>query len=329
MSKTEIMNKLTRAWGKAELTLKKHSPEILMVGGVIIGVAATVSACKATLKVHEVLDEAKENIDAVHNCLEDPEMSEKYTQEDGKKDLAIIYAQTGLKFAKLYGPAILLGATSVGCIFASNNIIRKRNIALAAAYATVDKGFKEYRGRVVERFGKELDRELRYNIKSKEIQEVTVDENGEEKVETKTVEVCDVKTAKYGKYAVIFDEYCKGWRKDAEMNKYYLLQQQNFANEKLQAQGYLFLNNVYDLLGIDRTKEGQVVGWIYDPHDPLRQNYIDFGIFDIHNESARDFVNGRERSIILDLDPDGIVEDRERGIILDLDPDGVVMEMMK
>lgn len=307
MSKNEVMNTITRTVSKVGLTLKKYSPEILMVTGVALGVGAAVSACRATLKAQTVVEEHKENVEAIHELMDDPEISDEYSAEDAKKALTITYAQTGLKFAKLYAPALALGAASVTCVFASNNIIHKRNVALAAAYATVDKGFKEYRGRVIDRFGKELDRELRFNIKPKEVKEINVDEKGEETVETKTVDVCDVKTSKYGKYAIIFDEYCKGWVKDAEMNKYFLIQQQNYANEKLQQQGYLFLNDIHDMLGIDRTKEGQVVGWVYDPHDPLRQNYVDFGIFDIHNESARDFVNGRERSIILDIDPDGIV----------------------
>ena len=186
---------------------------------------------------------------------------------------------------------------------ASNNILRKRNIALAAAYATVDTSFKEYRNRVIDRFGKELDRELKYNIKSKEIEETVVDDKGKEKTVKKTIEVADPNT--YSDYARFFDDGCIGWDKDAEYNLMFLKQQQNYANEMLKSKGHLFLNEVYDMLGIPRTKAGQVVGWIYDEKNPVGDNFVDFGLYDMHREAVRDFVNGYERTILLDFNVDG------------------------
>ena len=231
-------------------------------------------------------------------------MADKYTEEDSKKDLAIVYAQTGLQFVKLYGPSVALGIVSLGCILTSNNILRKRNVALAAAYATVDKGFKEYRNRVVERFGKELDKELRFGIKAKEVEEIVVNEKGEEEVVKKTVNVADDPN-EYSDYARIFDCGCSGWTKDPELNLYYLKQQQNYANDRLKAEKYLFLNDVYKMLGFPATKAGQVVGWVYDEENPVGDNFVDFGIYNINSGKARDFVNGYERSIVLDFNVDG------------------------
>lgn len=302
-----ITKNMTRALNRAGLKLQKYSPEILMVAGTAGVVTSGVMACRATLKVTEVLDEAKKNIDTIHEVMETPEMKEKYTEEDGKKDLALVYVQTGVKLAKLYGPAIALGAVSIGCMVGSNNILRKRNVALAAAYATVDRGFKEYRGRVIERFGKDLDRELRYNIKAKEIEAVSVDEDGTETTVTKTVEVMDPNH--YSPYAIVFDDGNTGWDKDPELTKFFLIQQQNYANERLQSRGHLFLNEVYDMLGAKRTKAGAQVGWVYDEKHPVGDNFVDFGIFDIHNPKARDFVNGDERVIILDFNVDGVILD--------------------
>lgn len=307
MKKLGVTKNMTRALNRAGLKLQKYSPEILMVAGVAGVVTSGVMACKATLKVTEVLDEAKKNIDTIHEVMETPEMKEKYTEEDGKKDLALVYVQTGVKLAKLYGPAIVLGAVSVGCMVGSNNILRKRNVALAAAYATVDRGFKEYRGRVIERFGKDLDRELRYNIKAKEIEAVSVNEDGTETTVTKTVEVMDPNH--YSPYAIVFDDGNTGWDKDPELTKFFLIQQQNYANERLQSRGHLFLNEVYDMLGAKRTKAGAQVGWVYDEKHPVGDNFVDFGIFDIHNPKARDFVNGDERVIILDFNVDGVILD--------------------
>lgn len=308
MKNFAIVNTISRSAHKAGLKFKKHSPEIMVVAGVVGVVTSTVMACKATTKVNDILEETKKQVDDVHNVLESENVpAEEYTNEDAKKDLAIIYTQTGVKLIKLYGPAVLVGALSITGILASHRILKKRNVALTAAYATIDRSFKEYRGRVVERFGKELDRELRYNIKAQKIEEVTVDKDGKETVEKKTVNVVDPNM--YSDYARIFDNGSTGWTKDPEYNLMFLKNQQNYANDKLKAQGYLFLNDVYDMLGIPRTKAGQIVGWVYDPDNTVGDNFVDFGIYDIYNEKACDFVNGRERSIVLDFNVDGNILD--------------------
>lgn len=305
MKKTEIATKLSRSFHKVGFQLKKHSPEILIAAGVVGTVTSAVMACKATLKVNEIVDETKRTLDTVHESMEKgcTPAGQDYSEEDGKKDLTLVYTQTAVKFVKLYGPSVALGALSITAIVKSHNILTKRNAALAAAYATVDKGFKEYRGRVIERFGKELDRELKYNIKAKEIEEKIIDENGEEKIVKKTISVADPN--EHSDYARFFDDGCTGWSKDPEYNLTFLKMQQAFANERLKREGYLFLNDVYEMLGIPRTKAGNVVGWIYDETHPVGDNFVDFGIYDLYNEKARDFVNGYERVILLDFNVDG------------------------
>ena len=307
MNMNSIMTTLTRSLSRSGLKLKKHSPEILLVAGIVGAVTSAVMACKATLKANDIVEESKTQIDTIHEVSENPEMAEKYSEEDKKKDLAIVYTQTAVKFIKLYGPSVLLGVASLGCMVGSNRILNKRNVALAAAYATVDKGFKEYRGRVIERFGKELDKELRYNIKAQEFEKVTVDDNGNETVTTETVDVADPNH--YSPYAIVFDDGNTGWDKDPELTKFFLIQQQNYANDLLKSRGHLFLNEVYDMLGAKRTKAGAQVGWVYDEKNASGDNFVDFGIFDINNPKARDFVNGYERVIILDFNVDGVILD--------------------
>ena len=309
MNIVEIMNKLSRSFNRTGLKLKKYSPEILVTVGVAGVVTGAIMACKATTKASAILDEAKERIDSIKEVAAAPEMKDKYTEEDYKKDMAIVYTQTGVDLAKTYGPAILVGAASIGCIFASVGIMHKRNVALAAAYATVDKGFKEYRGRVVERFGKELDRELKYNIKAKEIEEIKKNEDGTEEIVKTTIHTADINEV--SEYARYFDEYCVGWEKDPEVNLYYVRTQQAYANDLLKARGHLFLNEVYDMFGIPRTKAGAQVGWVYSEKTPgiYNDDYVDFGIYDITKESNRDFVNGRERSILLEFNVDGYILD--------------------
>lgn len=308
MKVKEIINSVSYNAHRIGFKIKKASPEIMVVAGVVGVVTSTVMACKATTKVNDILEETRKQVDDVHNVLDsDIITEEEYNNDDAKKDLAIIYTQTGVKLIKLYAPSVIVGALSITGILASHKILKKRNVALTAAYATIDRSFKEYRGRVVERFGKELDRELRYNIKAQEIEEKTVDKDGNETIEKKTISVVDPNM--YSDYARIFDNGSMGWTKDPEYNLMFLKLQQNQANDRLRAQGYLFLNDVYDMLGIPRTKAGQIVGWIYDEENPVGDNFVDFGIYDIYNEKACDFVNGRERSIVLDFNVDGNILD--------------------
>lgn len=303
--KTEIMTKATRLFNRAGLQIKKHSPEILMVAGIAGTVASTVLACKATTKVSAILEETKETTDIIHEGMENGNVNgREYTEEDGKKDLTIVYAQTGIKLAKLYAPAVVLGALSITSIVAGHNILKKRNIALAAAYAVVDKGFKNYRKNVIDRFGEELDKELRYNIKAKEVEVETTDEKGNKNTKKEVIQVTEGLDG-VSEYARFFDSGNTGWEKDAEYNLMFLRRQQEYANELLRSKGYLFLNTVYDMLGIPQSKAGQVVGWVYDEKNKKGDNYVDFGIYNMNREANRDFVNGYEPTILLDFNVDG------------------------
>lgn len=301
--KNDVMASVSRSLHKVSFKFKKHSPEILVVTGVVGIIASTVMACKATTKVSDIVDDAKETIDTIHDSVGKglhTSDGEEYTQEVANKDLVIVYAQTGWKLAKLYGPSVALGVASIGCMIGSNHILRKRNIALAAAFKAVDTSFKEYRDRVIDRFGKEMDRELRFGIKAKEIEEKVVDENGNETTVTKTVEVADPNVA-HSIYSIVWCEGNTGWTRNAELNKVFLIQTQNAANDKLRLNGILTLNEVYDMLGVQRTAYGQIAGWVYTEDDSIGDGFVDFGIFNTDDPKACDFVNGYEKSIILDF----------------------------
>lgn len=309
----KLTENVGKAFGKTKLSIKKHSPEILMIGGAIGVVSSAIMACRATTKLSKVMAEHDQNVKQIHHVANNPDVlpaNKTYTKEDAKKDIAITYTQTGLKLVKLYAPSVILGALSLTCMITSNNILRQRNAGLAAAYAVVDGGFKSYRKNVVERFGEEVDKELKYNIKAKEIETVEVDKNGKEKTVKKTENVASP-IDQYSGYARFFTAGCENWQKDAEHNLWFLKQQQNYANEKLRAQGYLFLNDVYDMLGIPRSKAGQFVGWIYDDKNPNHKgnNFVDFGIYNLNIEANGDFVNGYEPTIILDFNVDGPIYD--------------------
>lgn len=311
-NKTEILKSVNGVTSKAVMKLKKHSPEILVVAGIAGTVVSAVLACKATTKVAEILDETKGTLDTIHEGMETGAINgQEYTNEDGKKDTVVVYAQTGMKLAKLYGPAIILGTLSITSILASNNILRKRNVALGAAYAAIDKSFKEYRGRVIERFGEQVDTELKYGIKAKKFEEIEVDpETGKEKKVKKTVMVADPNLQ--SDYAVYFDSKSRNYETNPDYNRMFLKAQQAFANDKLQTRGHLFLNEVLDDLDLPRTPAGQIVGWTKDGPD----GYVNFRIVEVERETE----DGRhEPALLLDFNVEGNIWERCNQSPSDLD----------
>ena len=304
--KQEIINKATRLLSSTQYQVKKHSPEILMVAGIAGTIVGTVLACKATTKVSEIIEEKNKNVEDVHTCLEDN--TKEYTEEDSKKDLTIIYAQTGVKLFKLYAPAIGVMALSFASIIAGHKVLKKRNIAIAAAYAAIDKGFKQYRKNVIEEFGEGVDQQMRFGLKSKEIKKK--DKDGKTVKETEYYIDPDANPLdNISEYARFFDAASSNFAKDPEYNMMFLRRQQDYANEMLKSRGHLFLNEVYDLLDIPRSKAGQVVGWVYDKNGNTKgDNYVDFGLYR-NDQGTRRFVNGLEYNILLDFNVDGVIYD--------------------
>lgn len=303
MKTTGIANKVSSTFSKVSLRVKKHSPEILVIAGVVGVVASGVMACVATTKVNKVVDKAKDDIDRIHTSVENgvTPKGKSYSVKDSHRDLTITYIQTGVNFAKLYGPSIILGSLSITSILTSNNILRKRNVALMAAYTAVDKSFKEYRGRVIEKFGEEIDKELKYGIKAKEVTETVIGEDNKEKKVKKTVGV--VNPNEISEYAIVFDETCASYDSTPDYNRMFLNSQQQWANDKLKANKHLFLNEIYDELGVKRTPAGSVVGWVYNPDEPNGDNFVEFIIHQTYKEKDGDLVP----VTIVDFNVDGVI----------------------
>lgn len=289
-----IPNALSAKVARQVLQSRKHSPTFLFAAGVTGVTCSTVLACRATLKLEDVLTRAQHDL-AIAKELE----HEDYSDQDRKKDTAIIYVRSAVAVGTLYAPAVLVGAASISALTASHAILSRRNVALTAAYAALEKGFSEYRERVIEKYGEEEDRKLRY-----EMETVIVDDD-------KGVAKPVLRAAPGAEsiYARFFDPFSKSWSKEPEYNLLFLKAQQNYANDLLRSRGHVFLNEVYDMLGIERSQAGQVVGWVISKNSNRGDNFIDFGIFDGDN-SSRDFVNGREGSILLDFNVDGVIWDK-------------------
>lgn len=304
-----LSTKFITTFGRTGLRLQKYSPEILLGVGIVGAVAATVLACKSTLKVEEIVTETKETLKKIDHVYENQDEVEnssgKYSQEDYLKDKAIVYVQTGVKFAKLYGPALGLGALSIGSILASHGIMQRRNVALIAAYNIVADGFSKYRQNVVDELGPEADKKYRFGATQEEITEEVIDEKGNKTTVKKKVSVVG-DSALVSDYARFFDESSVEWQSEPWQNLYFLKVQEKYFNDLLRMRGHVFLNEVYDALGLPRSRAGAIVGWVYRT-DGKNDGFIDFDLYNVHNSAKRDFVNGYSKSILLDFNVDGII----------------------
>ena len=291
---------LRKSFKKAQLTVRKHSPEILMVAGVIGTVAGAVMACKETLELEDVLDECKQE---KMELEEQYAMCEEYSEDALKKDQVKLTIKQAAKIVKLYAPSVIMEATSIGVIFASNDIMRKRNASMAAAYATLNSMYKRYRQNVIESYGEEVDKDMRFGVKHEKVTEI--DEDGNKvKIDARIVDLDNTALA-ISDYSRFFQAGCKGF--DASSGRYnllYLKGIQAMFNNKLIADGYVMLNDVYRELGFDTIPEGWSIGWVYDEANPIGDNYIDFGLYEARNKNQR-AVNDWEPVILMDFNVDG------------------------
>lgn len=293
-----VMNAITSKMGRNVLVAQKHSPAILFGAGVIGVVATVVLASKATLRLDAVLDKAEEGKE-ISNKLHARGLKE-YTDNDYKKDQIVIHSRLAMDLIKLYGPSVLVGLASIAALTGSHVVLNRRYLGVTAAYAALEKGYNEYRRRVTEEYGADKDRQLRYGLVDKDIVEET-----EEGSVVKTVKGLNGKDVSI--YARFFDQHSTSWSKEWGYNQIFLQCQQNYANDLLRARGHVFLNEVYDMLGLPRSREGAVVGWV---QSDCGDGFIDFGVFTGDLFTGMRFVNGNDRSILLDFNVDGIIYDK-------------------
>ena len=239
-------------------------------------------------------------MDQIHEATEVATV-EEYSARDAQIDTVKTYVQTGASFAKIYAPAIIFGAVSLTCILASHGIMRKRNVALAATLATVRTAFDEYRGRVVRDLGKEMDNHFLYDTVEEVVErEVTDPETGKTKKKKEKVQVPTKPTA----YSRFFED-SNDFQKDGGSNFLFIKSQLNTAQRHLIKDGYLFLNDVYKLLGLPITQAGQSAGWIYD-YDNRESTMIYFKGFEdegyaTFSSDVIDLLNNRTNSILIDF----------------------------
>ena len=311
--KTSFLNKVTGMASTAICAVKKNSPTLLIIGGVVTAIGSGVGLVVATTKLSPVVEEAKRNLDTIHKCTENPEHKEDYTERDIKHDTTIVYAKAAKEVVKLYSIPVSLGVLSLVSFLSSYGILKKRNAAVTAAYVALDEGYKQYKARIISRFGEDVERRIRYGLKVEEIEEEIIDENGEKKTVKKTVEVPDdsdpsVVVTDEGVFTVrgdtkpsifarYFDASSDYYENDPEYNKKLIMDTEDYFNRVFPYKKQFFMNEIYEKLGLPKSREGQTHGYKYDPNGGDHQ--ISFGLFDIYKPDNRDFVNGYTPVVLL------------------------------
>lgn len=292
--KFRLPNAVTTTVARTSLKAQKNAPQLLFAGGIVLGVATVVTACKATLGVEKTLDEHRQHV----------EWAKSRDDVDERKEVIHAYAVTTRKLVRAYAPAVVLGVGSVACLTQSHRILTSRNAALTASYAAVDKAFAQYRERVASHVGEEVEREI-FRAVEEETEEVPKkDGSGTKTVKTKK------STGGGSGYARLFEENNKNWDSNPDYRVAFLRLKQNQLNDMLNARGHLFLNEAYDELGLPRCEAGQAVGWLRGDHPDSKDGYIDFGIFtDKSMEKFYNFAAGFE-PIWLDFNVDGTIMDK-------------------
>lgn len=276
-----------------KLIFQRNLPEIMEGVGIAFGILATIKACEATLHVEEELDRIQRHTEAIKEVPEEEGINTK-------KELTKAYIKGAGRIARLYAPAVALGAASIGSVLYGHHIIKKENIALAALAESLDKTHKAYRKKVADKIGEEAERELCHNLSREDVEYIEETEDGKEKKKSK--KNAPVVGDDLGSpYARKFDDKCINWKRSPERNLYFLRMMQSEANDMLHSRGYLFLNEVYDLLGFPITKDGQLVGWIRGGND------VDFGIYTVFGRENNDFTNGYSPVALLDFNVDGVI----------------------
>lgn len=293
-----------RAMGRTKILAIKHAPAIMTYGGIVVTGVGIYLFCRASMRFGEVRDEHERQTELIQEDLETGKLSER----DAKSDIFAERRDYCWELVKLYGPAASTTVTGMLLIMGGHHMISKRSAAISAAYKALEEGYNQYRSRVREDLGPDYDRKYLYGLKE-ETTEITVkgSDGEEKKLETTVYKPGDTDIiANHSPYARFFDEFSTQWTRNPEYNLMFLNAQQNYANDKLHAVGHLFLNEVYEMLGLPHTKAGSVVGWVMNKGG---DNCVDFGIYDLHDQIKRAFVNGFEPSILLDFNVDGVIYD--------------------
>lgn len=304
-------DKMTRMFHKVAFRFKDHLPQILIGTGIVTGGATVYFACRGTVKTIPAYAEANEKIENIAAQEQQAEENGLAIDADSVKQAkAEAYGLVIKETLKNFAPAVAFGTVSVTCVLAGAHILHRRNVAWAAAYATMSESFTSYRKNIAEKYGEDADKEAYHNVK----RECEIDEETGEVTEKISV----TPGSGYGRF---FDEVCgaNDWSRDPVYNYLFLRARQDEANRKLRTDGYLFLNDLYKMLGIDPSIDGQLVGWVYDENSKNGDTFVQIDVVAYDENSNAYMVN------VGDDMPDALTD----GMYIDFNVQGPIVHELR
>ncbi len=216
----------------SKLFLKRNASTILTsIGGVGV-VVTSVMAVKATPKAVALLEQAKD------------EKGEKLTKIETVKVAGPSYI-----------PAIIMGASTLACIFGANALNKRQQAALTSAYALVNSSYKDYKKKVKELYGAEADDQVKESI-------------AKDKYEETDISVQPEKQLFYDEFS---GRYFESTVEEVQRAEYHI-------NRDLSMRDYATLNELYGYFGLDPIDSGDELGWSTGMNfDYYWQSWLDFG----------------------------------------------------
>lgn len=281
----KLLNMVRGTIGRVKFQAIDKAPVIGIVSGTIFFGLSLYSMYKATRKVDGILEEhnaALDELKNIQNIIESDDVPDEYanvTVEDIKSRRGKVYRKTGMKMAVTFAMTFVFGAASLGSFYFSAKELNGRYVGACAALGAVAKDKEHLEKQILDKYGADELAALKKASKDEEIVETHKDENGKEVVDK-------IVSPNYDAYARLFDSTCPDFEKDPESNLTFLNAKRDWAEYLLRTRGRLFLNEVYDMLNMPRTDEGQVMGWTYDKKKQGNPDHllVSFGLHDKRNE---------------------------------------------
>lgn len=295
--KFQIPTALSTRLARTALVAQKQNPKVLFYGGLVLMSGTVVSACRGTMRLESTLDDIRQDradLDRIEEVFPG-----KYTNREIQSMNLHLTIRGLARVAKLYLPSIALGVAAVGCLTSSHNQLTRRNAGLSAALAATERALDSYRNRVRESYGEEKELDLWRGTKTENVP-VLDDEGRETKSRRK------IKTGGgHSPYARIWGkDTTDEWDPEESYNFAKLRHVQQWGTMQLERKGHLFLNEIFDELGLSRTSAGAVVGWL-SKDEGGTDGFVDLGVMNRQDGEFLDFVTGREEHVMLDFNVDG------------------------
>lgn len=295
---------ITTAFYTGVARISKHAPTILSVTASAGVIATGYLAWKAGTRFEDV---EGRDWDRRKECLKNADIipDEDVPKIERKNRILFI-----LDTVRTVAPAAIVGAATITMIYFSNSISKKRLAAMGAAYATLQTAFDGYKRTMVEALGKEsVEKILKPKLPNvgKSAEEILSSDNKSDAANVSDAVVNSLKAL--SPYArIIAEESSTCWDPNEDYTSQNLAAVQLWANRRLERKGHLFLNEVFDQLGLSRTREGAVVGWLKNGEG---DNYVSFGDFDasIYRVPSDDYTRV-DSNFIVDFNVDGVIWDR-------------------